>query len=63
MTIKKVLLKPNSINFKEAQNKQGVIDIFNKKLKNHVSLRSVEEWKEKLDINYLVGAILMDLSI
>ena len=28
----------------------------------HVLLRLVEEWKEKLDMNYLVGAILMDLS-
>ena len=44
MTIKKVLVKPNSINFKEAQNKQGVIDIFNKKLKNHPNIVNIKEF-------------------
>ena len=28
----------------------------------HVLLRLIEEWKNKLDKNYVVGAILMDLS-
>ena len=28
----------------------------------HVLIRLIEEWKQKLDRNYVVGAILMDLS-
>ena len=28
----------------------------------HVLTRLVEEWRERLDNNYIVGAILMDLS-
>ena len=28
----------------------------------HVLTNLIEEWKEKLDINYVVGAVLMDLS-
>ena len=28
----------------------------------HVLLRLIEEWKNKLDKNYVVGAIVMDLS-
>ena len=28
----------------------------------HVILRLMEEWKEKLDLDYFVGCVLMDLS-
>ena len=36
-------VKPNSIDFKEAQNKQGVIDIIIKKFENHPSIIKIKE--------------------
>ena len=36
-------IKPNSIDFKEAQNKQGVIDIIIKKFENHPSIVKIKE--------------------